>query len=90
MANKYYSYCCAKLVEKNSSRKDLVEKGLIPEKGHHCSRCKKPLTVYGNPIREEDKQKFLDSLAYRKVMISFTTKEDVDNKANGDFRLYFQ
>ncbi|MBQ5321248.1 MAG: hypothetical protein J6K88_04225 [Oscillospiraceae bacterium] len=39
---------------------------------------------------EEDKQKFLDSLAYRKVMISFTTKEDVDNKANGDFRLYFQ
>lgn len=57
MANKYWSYCCGKPVEKNSSRKDLVEKGLIPEKGHHCSRCKKPLTVYGNPIREEDKLK---------------------------------
>lgn len=57
MKNKYYSYCCGKLVEKNSDRQDLVEKGLIELKGHHCSRCKKPLTVYGNPIREEDKQK---------------------------------
>ena len=57
MSKYYYSYCCGKYVEKNSERKDLVEKGLLPEKGHHCSRCKKLLTVYGNPINEEDKQK---------------------------------
>ena len=27
---------------------------------------------------------------YRKATISFTTREDVDNKADGDYRMYFQ
>ena len=39
---------------------------------------------------EEDQQNILNSLTYRKAMISFTTKEDIDNKANGDYHLYFQ
>ena len=39
---------------------------------------------------EEDQQNILHSLTYRKAMISFTTKEDIDNKANGDYRMYFQ
>ena len=56
MGNTYYSYCCGKYVEKNSERPDLIEDGVIPAKGHHCSRCKKPLTVYGNPLLEKDKQ----------------------------------
>lgn len=57
MKNVYYSYCCGKYVERNSECPNLVEQGVLPVKGYHCSRCKKPLTVYGNPIREEDKQK---------------------------------
>ena len=39
---------------------------------------------------EEEQQNILHSLTYRKAMISFTTKEDIDNKANGDYRVYFQ
>lgn len=58
--NVYYSRCCGKYVEKNSDRMDLVNKGLIPLKGHHCSRCKKPVTVYGNFVLEEDKKAYND------------------------------
>ena len=39
---------------------------------------------------EEEQQSILHSLTHRKAMISFTTKEDIDNKANGDYHLYFQ
>ena len=39
---------------------------------------------------EEDAQRIFDALANRKVMVSFTTREDIDRKANGDYRLYFQ
>ena len=39
---------------------------------------------------EEHHQNILNSLTYRKVMIPFTTKEDIDNEANGDYHLYFQ
>ena len=55
MKNIYYSYCCGKYVERNSECPDLVEQGVLPIKGYHCSRCKKQLTVYGNPALEEDK-----------------------------------
>ncbi len=39
---------------------------------------------------EEYQQNILHSLTYSKAMISFTTKEDIDNKANGDYHVYFQ
>ncbi len=39
---------------------------------------------------EEDIRRVFDSLENRKAMISFTTKEDIDKKANGDYHLYFQ
>lgn len=39
---------------------------------------------------KEDIQAFPYSLNNKKVMISFTTKEDIDKKADGDYRLYFQ
>lgn len=56
----YYSRCCGKYVEKNSERMDLVNQGLLPLKGHHCSRCHKPLTVFGNFVLEEDKKAYND------------------------------
>ena len=39
---------------------------------------------------EEDAQRIFDALSNRKVMVSFTTREDIDRKTNGDYRLYFQ
>ena len=39
---------------------------------------------------DEEQQSILHSLTYRKVTISFTTQEDINNKANGDYHLYFQ
>lgn len=39
---------------------------------------------------EEDHERILSSLMNRKAMVSFTTKEDIDKKANGDYHLYFQ
>lgn len=35
-------------------------------------------------------QEDMRSLTGRKATVSFTTKEDIDNKANGDYHLYFQ
>ena len=39
---------------------------------------------------EEEQQNILHSLTYRKAVISFTTKEDIDDKANGNYHVYFQ
>ena len=48
-----------------------------------------PGFTFGNGT-EEEHQKFLDLITYRKAMISFTSKEDIDREADGDYRLYFQ
>ncbi len=32
----------------------------------------------------------INSLTHRKAKIAFTTKEDVDKKANGNYYLYFR
>ncbi len=39
---------------------------------------------------KEDIEKLLFSLTNKKAMVCFTTREDIDNKTNGDYRLYFQ
>lgn len=39
---------------------------------------------------EEDVQRIFDALSDRKVMVSFTTREDIDRKTDGDYHLYFQ
>ena len=39
---------------------------------------------------EEEQQNILQSLTYQKASIAFTTKEDIDNKTNGNYHLYFQ
>lgn len=45
------------------------------------------ITILGGTEREQEN--LLQSLTYRKAMVSFTTKEDIDNKAEGDYCLYF-
>ena len=39
---------------------------------------------------QEQIHSLIDALSNRCVHVSFTTKEDIDRKANGDYRLYFQ
>lgn len=46
------------------------------------------ITFHGGA--DEERQNILQSLTHRKASISFTTKEDIDNTANGDYRVYFQ
>ena len=43
--------------------------------------------VGGTPGEHE---KIMQALIHRKAMVSFTTKEDIDNKTGGDYRMYFQ
>ena len=86
MSKRYYSYCCGKLVEKNEERQDLIRDGVIQSKGYHCSRCKKPLTVYGNPALEKDKiaRKKAEQKLCRDEGIRGTK---VEVKPNGDLYL---
>lgn len=46
------------------------------------------ITIQG--CTEEDHEQILFSLNNRKAMVSFTTKEDINKKANGDYHIYFQ
>ena len=39
---------------------------------------------------EEDIQRVFDLLENKKAKVAFTTQEDIDKKANGDYHLYFQ
>ena len=41
-------------------------------------------------VSEEEAALFLQRMANRKAEVCFTTKEDIDKKANGDYHLYFQ
>lgn len=70
--------------------KNLIALGYPPEAFEltHQELSTKKITFQG--ASEEDMQRLLYALAHRKVSVSFTTKEDIDNKANGDYHLYFQ
>lgn len=79
---------CVELQE--ATIKNLISFG-YPREAFELTRDRLPIekiTIRGGA--EEDQQELLRSLTYKKAMVSFTTKEDIDNKANGDYRLYFQ
>ncbi len=60
-----------------------------PKEAFELTKMESPnITFCGGS--EEEHQKILDLLTYRKAMISFTTKEDIDRTTNGDYHLYFQ
>ena len=45
--------------------------------------------TYANEVREQI-DNIMESFLNKKVMISFTTEQDIEEKANGDCHLYFQ
>ena len=60
-----------------------------PKEAFELTKMDVPGFTFGNGT-EEEHQKFLDLITYRKAMISFTSKEDIDRETDGDYRLYFQ
>ena len=73
---------------RNAAFNNLISLG-YPKKAFESAHMDLPQITFvgGTP---EDHENILQSLANRKVMVSFTSKEDIDNKAGGDYRLYFQ
>ena len=67
---------------------NLIDYG-YPEEAFEITNMGTPNITFRGGTEEEQKN-FLHLLTYRKAMISFTTKEDIDNTANGDYHLYFQ
>lgn len=45
--------------------------------------------TYANEVQEQI-DNIMESLLNKKVMISFTTEQDNEEKANGDYHFYFQ
>ena len=82
---------------KSSGYCDELEKATIqnlialgyPQEAFEITNMGTPNITFCN-VTKADQQNILHSLTYRKAMISFTTKEDIDNKANGDYHVYFQ
>lgn len=77
---------CDDLVKATVS--NLVDLG-YPKEAFEITNMGTPNVIFRRGT-EEQQNNILHSPTYRKAMISFTTKEDIDNKANGDYRLYFQ
>ena len=46
-------------------------------------------TTYANEMQKQI-DNIMESLLYNKVKISFTTEQDIDEKADGDYHSYFQ
>ncbi len=74
-------------IEKETIR-NLIRFGYPKEAFERTNMGNPNITFYGGS--EEEKQNILNTLTYRKAMVSFTTKEDIDNTANGDYHIYFQ
>ena len=68
--------------------RNLIDLG-YPQEAFEITNMSVPSITFCGET-EEQQQSILHSLTHRKAKISFTTKEDIDNKTNGDYHLYFQ
>lgn len=79
---------CAEL--KEDTIKNLISFGYPKEAFEPAETAFSADTIVVHEGSEEDIQKLFDSLKNINAKVSFTTQEDIDKKANGDFHLYFQ
>lgn len=49
-----------------------------------------PNITFSNSTDDNTMNNIIYSLSHRKAKIAFSTEEDIDKKANGDYHLYFQ
>ena len=79
---------CSEIEE--ATVKNLISAG-YPKEAFESAETKIPaddIIVDGGT--DEDMHRVFDGLANKRVKVSFTTQEDVERKANGDYHLYFQ
>lgn len=67
--------------------KNLIDLG-YPKEAFEITDMGTPDITFCNGTKEEQ-DNILQLLTYRKASISFTTKEDIDNKADGNYYYYF-
>ena len=72
----------------NATIINLIDLGYPKDAFVLTDMCVPDITFVGGTPGEHEK--IMQSLIHRKAMVSFTTKEDIDNKADGDYRMYFQ
>ena len=78
---------CEQLKEKTT--KNLLNEGYPKEAFEKVKTHNVEETVYANEMQEQI-DNIMENLLNKKVNISFTTEQDIDEKANGDYHLYFQ
>lgn len=79
---------CDKL--KKTTINNLIEMGYPKEAFCEKELELSPKVTFADGTEEKIKNSIIYSLAHRKAKIAFTTEEDIDKKANGDYHLYFQ
>lgn len=70
--------------------RNLISLGYPCEAFEHSNNKLQKENVISRGVDEEDVQNILFSLSNRKAAVAFASQEDVDRKADGDYRLYFQ
>ena len=78
---------CEQLTEKTTQ--NLLNEG-YPKEAFETTKIQVAEKItYANKMQEQI-DNIMESLLNKKVRISFTTEQDIDEKANGDYHSYFQ
>ena len=78
---------CEQLTEKTTQ--NLLNEGYPKEAFETTEMQVAEKITYANEMQEQI-DNIMESLLNTKVKISFTTEQDIDEKANGDYHSYFQ
>ncbi len=78
---------CEQLTEKTIQ--NLLHEGYPKEAFERTKMQVDEKITYANEVQEQI-DNIMENLLNKKVMISFTTEQDIDEKANGDYHSYFQ
>ena len=78
---------CTQLEQKTIQ--NLIDEGYPKEAFEKAKTHGIEKITFANGTQEQINN-IMENLLNRKVMISFTTEQDIDEKANGDYRMYFQ
>ncbi len=78
---------CEQLTKKTIQ--NLIDEGYPKEAFEKAKTYNDEDILYSNEMQEQI-DSIMENLLNKNVSISFTTEQDIDEKANGDYHLYFQ
>lgn len=78
---------CDSLISKTTQ--NLIDEGYPKEAFEKTKMQDVEKITFANGTQEQI-DNIMENLLSRKVMVSFTTEQDIDEKTNGDYHLYFQ